>query len=141
MAFSLNKVQLIGRLGRDPETRFGQSNNVSITNFSLATDYSYKGKDGNWVNETTWHKVVSFNLSDGMKAYLKKGALTYVEGRITTREWTDKENIKRYTTEIITDRIIPLGARDASPEEQSYQAPAAEGDMSAGQTPDDDLPF
>lgn len=138
MSFTLNKVMLIGRLGKDPETRFTQASNTSITNFSLATNYSYKGKDGNWVEETTWHRIVSFNLSDGMKAYLKKGALTYVEGRITTREWTDKENVKRYITEIITDRIIPLGARESVPEEQSNTAPS---EAESPAPPEDDLPF
>ncbi len=139
MAFTLNKVMLIGKLGRDAETRFGQSNNVSITSFSMATDNSYKGKDGNWVNETTWHRVVGFNLSDFMKNALKKGANIYVEGRITTREWTDKENIKRYSTEVIIDKLIPLNARESSQgsaqtynEEMPSEAPAA---------PEDDLPF
>ena len=62
MAFSLNKIMLIGNLGKDAETRF-TTNNLSVTNFTLATTNSYKGKDGNWVNETTWHNITSFNLS------------------------------------------------------------------------------
>lgn len=71
MAFSLNKVMLIGNLGRDAETRF-TTNNISVTNFTLATTNSYKGKDGNWQNETTWHNIVAFNLSDYFKENLKK---------------------------------------------------------------------
>jgi single-strand DNA-binding protein len=71
MAFSLNRIMLIGNLGRDAETRF-TNNNVSVTNFSLATTHSYKGKDGEWVNETTWHNITSFNLSDFFKENLKK---------------------------------------------------------------------
>ncbi len=138
MAFTLNKVQLIGKLGRDPETRFGQSNNVAITNFSIATDNSYKGKDGNWVNETTWHRIVAFNLSDYMKNYLRKGANVYVEGRISTREWTDKENIKRFTTEIIVDKMIPLGAKESSQDNQTFASEPEGGNPSA---PEDDLPF
>jgi len=80
MAFSLNKIMLIGNLGRDVETRFTTANNVSISSFSIATTHSYKGKDGNWVNETTWHNVTVFNLSDFMKENLKKGRKVFVEG-------------------------------------------------------------
>ena len=107
MAFSLNKIMLIGNLGKDCETRF-TTNNVSVTSFTMATTSSYKGKDGNWVNETTWHNIVSFNLSDYMKENLKKGKKFYVEGRITRRDYTDKDGIKRYFTDIIAEKLIPL---------------------------------
>ena len=107
MAFSLNKIMLIGNLGRDVETRF-TSSNVSISSFSMATTNGYKGKDGNWVNETTWHNITVFNLSDFMKENLKKGRKVYVEGRLTKREYTDKEGIKRYSTDVVSERIIPL---------------------------------
>src|SRR3970040_2358032 len=107
MAFSLNKIMLIGRLGRDAETRF-TTNNVSVTNFSLATDHRYKGKNGDWVNETTWHNITSFNLSDYFKENLKKGRKFYVEGRLTKREYTDKEGTKRYSTDVLSERLIPL---------------------------------
>ena len=107
MAFSLNKIMLIGNIGRDVETRF-TTNNVSISNFSLATTYSYKGKDGNWVNETTWHNITVFNMSDYMKEQLKKGKKVYVEGRLTKRDYTDKDGVKRYSTDVISERIIPL---------------------------------
>lgn len=107
MAFSLNKIMLIGNLGRDVETRF-TPNNISVSNFSLATTYSYKGKDGNWVNETTWHNITVFNLSDFMKEQLKKGKKVYVEGRLTKRDYTDKDGVKRYSVDVISERIIPL---------------------------------
>ena len=107
MAFSLNKVMLIGHLGRDCETRF-TTNNVSVTTFTLATNYRYKGKDGNWVDETTWHNITSWNLSDYFKDNLKKGKKFYVEGRISKRDYTDKEGIKRYFTDIISEKLIPL---------------------------------
>jgi len=110
MAFSLNKVMLIGNIGKDAETRVTPSN-LSVTSFSVATTNSYKGKDGNWVNETTWHNIVSFNLSDYFKDVLKKGAKVYVEGRIQTRDYNDKEGNKRYITEIVSDKIIPLDSR------------------------------
>ena len=115
MAFSLNKVMLIGNLGKDAETRF-TTNNLSVTNFTIATSNSYKGKDGNWVNETTWHNIVSFNLSDYMKENLKKGRKFYVEGRISKRDYTDKEGVKRYSTEVVSERLIPLDASGVSQE-------------------------
>ncbi len=121
MAFSLNKIMLIGNLGKDAETRF-TTNNLSVTNYTLATTNSYKGKDGNWVNETTWHNIVSFNLSDYFKDNLKKGKKFYIEGRLSKRDYTDKEGIKRYMTEVVSEKIIPLessGDSSASNEESS----------------------
>ena len=135
MAFSLNKVMLIGNLGRDAETRF-TTNNLSVTNFTLATSNSYKGKDGNWVNETTWHNVVSFNLSDYMKENLKKGRKFYIEGRISKRDYTDKEGIKRYAVEVVTDRLIPLDSSGA-PEESQEQV----SEPNVNVEENDDLPF
>jgi single-strand DNA-binding protein len=141
MAFSLNKIMLIGNLGKDAETRF-TTTNVSVTTFSLATTFSYKGKDGNWVNETTWHNIISFNLSDYFKDLLKKGKKFYVEGRLTKREYTDKEGIKRYMTEVHSDRIIPLEARGE--EGESAKESAGFESTSEGEVPVDeaeDLPF
>jgi single-strand DNA-binding protein len=142
MAFSLNKIMLIGNLGRDVETRF-TTGNVSISSFSIATTYSYKGKDGNWVNETTWHNITVFNLSDFMKENLKKGRKVYVEGRLTKRDYTDKEGIKRYSTDVISERIIPL--------EGSGEIGGANSDTNSSETAEvnemppvdnnDDLPF
>lgn len=138
MAFSLNKVMLIGNLGNDAETRF-TTNNVSVTTFSLATTNSYKGKDGNWVNETTWHNVVSFGLSDFFKESLKKGKKFYIEGRISKRDYTDKEGIKRYVTEVVSEQIIPLDAREGR--QDNYQENASYDSNSNPSTPEDDLPF
>ncbi|HSP86713.1 MAG TPA: single-stranded DNA-binding protein [Ignavibacteriaceae bacterium] len=135
MAFSLNKVMLIGNLGKDAETRF-TTNNLSITNFTIATSNSYKGKDGNWVNETTWHNIVSFSLSDYMKDNLKKGRKFYVEGRISKRDYTDKEGIKRYSTEIVSERLIPLESSGSSEEIQSQ---SSEPDVRVEDN--EDLPF
>jgi single-strand DNA-binding protein len=98
---------LIGNLGRDAETRF-TTNNVSVTNFTLATNYRYKGKSSDWVNETTWHNITAFNLSDFFKENLKKGKKFYIEGRLTKRDYTDKDGIKRYSTDVYADKIIPL---------------------------------
>jgi single-strand DNA-binding protein len=138
MAFSLNKVMLIGNLGKDCETRF-TTNNVSVTSFTMATSNSYKGKDGNWVNETTWHNVVSFNLSDFMKENLKKGKKFYVEGRISKRDYTDKEGIKRYVCEVVSEKLIPLEsggeASVSGGEDISTAEPQVETDENS------DLPF
>jgi len=139
MAFSLNRIMLIGNLGKDCETRF-TTGNVSVTNFSLATTHSYKDKNGNWKDETTWHNIVSFSLSDYMKENLKKGKKFYVEGRLTKRDYTDKDGNKKYFTEVISERLLPL---------EGSVGPSAEEDKSAGNeavpdiTPEnnDDLPF
>ncbi len=139
MAFSLNKVMLIGQLGRDSETRVSPSN-VSVTNFSIATENSYKGKDGNWVNETTWHNIVSFNLSDYFKEVLKKGAKVYVEGRIQTDNYTDKEGNKKYSTKIISDRIIPLDRRGNDTASAS-SSNSSEGESVIPDAEAEDLPF
>jgi len=138
VAFSLNKVMLIGNLGNDAETRF-TTNNVSVTTFSLATTSSYKGKDGNWVNETTWHNVVSFGLSDFFKESLKKGKKFYIEGRISKREFTDKDGIKRYVTEVVSEQIIPLDSKEGK--QDNYQENTSHEPSSNSTANDDDLPF
>jgi len=137
MAFSLNKVMLIGNMGKDAETRVTPSN-LSVTSFSVATTNSYKGKDGNWVNDTTWHNIVSFNLSDYFKEVLKKGAKVYVEGRIQTRDYNDKDGNKRYITEIVTDKIIPLDGRGESSSSNSHKS---EGETIVPEGDAEDLPF
>ena len=139
MAFSLNKIMLIGNLGRDAETRF-TTNNISVTNFTLATTYSYKGKDGNWVNETTWHNIKSFNLSDYFKDNLKKGKKFYVEGRLSKRDYTDKDGIKRYMTEVITDKLIPLDSTsDSSGADSDVSDSSSNPDVQVEEN--EDLPF
>jgi single-strand DNA-binding protein len=135
MAFSLNKVMLIGNLGKDAETRF-TTNNLSVTNFTIATSNSYKGKDGNWVNETTWHNIVSFNLSDYMKENLKKGRKFYIEGRISKRDYTDKDGIKRYASEVVSERLIPLDSSGAPGEVQEQTS-----EPNVNVEENDDLPF
>ncbi|MCZ7604332.1 MAG: single-stranded DNA-binding protein [Melioribacteraceae bacterium] len=137
MAFSLNKIMLIGNLGQDAETRF-TTNNVSVTNFSVATTHSYKGKDGNWVNETTWHNCVSFNLSDYFKDALKKGKKFYVEGRLTKRDYTDKEGIKRYSTDVFVEKLIPLESSGGADSNYSQENSDSASNPVAD---DDDLPF
>jgi single-strand DNA-binding protein len=141
-AFSMNKIQLIGNLGKDAETRF-TTNNVSVTSFGLATTSRIKGKDGNWINETTWHNVVAFSLSDYIKNILKKGKKFFVEGRISKRDYTDKDGVKRYSVDVIADLIIPFesGSESSSRSEdiQSNQNQISEADIDVESN--DDLPF
>jgi single-strand DNA-binding protein len=138
MAFSLNKIMLIGNLGNDAETRF-TTNNVSVSSFSLATTHSYKGKDGNWVNETTWHNVVAFGLSDFYKDALKKGKKFYIEGRLSKRNYEDKDGIKRYVTDVISEKMIPLDAREGTYDTAENSTNVSEPIDSAQS--DEDLPF
>ncbi|MEJ2196596.1 MAG: single-stranded DNA-binding protein [Ignavibacteriaceae bacterium] len=138
MAFSLNKIMLIGNLGRDAETRF-TTNNVSVTNFSLATTNSYKDKEGNWQNETTWHNVTSFNLSDFFKDNLKKGRKFYVEGRITKREYNDKDGNKRTSTDVVSEKLIPLDSTGS--ESTSVDSSTGETVETPQVENNEDLPF
>ncbi len=108
---SVNKVILVGRLGRDPETRF-TSGGQAVANFSLATDSSYKDKNGERQKRTEWHKLVVWGKqAEIAQQYLKKGSQVYVEGRLQTREWQDKEGQKRQTTEIVVTDFRMLGGR------------------------------
>ncbi|MGA7838551.1 MAG: single-stranded DNA-binding protein [Ignavibacteriaceae bacterium] len=140
MAFSLNRIMLIGNLGRDAETRF-TTNNLSVTSFSMATTFSYKGKDGNYVNETTWHNCVGFNLSDFYKENLKKGKKFYIEGRLTKRDYTDKENIKRYSTDVVIEKIIPLENTSSSGDSGSSSSGGSVNEPDMQVDNNDDLPF
>lgn len=107
MAFFLNKVQLIGTLGKSAETRY-VNDKFSVTTFTLATNRNYKGKDGNYVEETTWHYLESYNLSDYYRNLLIKGKKFFVEGRLRKNEFTDKEGNKRSNTIVIVETLIPF---------------------------------
>jgi single-strand DNA-binding protein len=108
---SVNKVILVGRLGRDPETRF-TGGGQAVANFTLATDETYKDRNGERQKRTEWHKLVVWGKqAEIAQQYLKKGSLIFAEGRIQTREWQDKENQKRTTTEIVLNNFRMLGGR------------------------------
>jgi single-strand DNA-binding protein len=129
MAGSLNKVILIGRLGRDPEMRYTPSGQP-VANFSLATDESYTGKDGQKVQKTEWHKVVVWGKqAEFCGNYLSKGRLAYIEGKLETRRWTDKDGAEKYTTEIKAERVLGLDSvqAQAGAGARPGQAPAAGG--------------
>ncbi len=126
----LNKVILIGRLGADPEIRYTPDGTM-VTNFRLATDEQWKTKTGEKTQKTEWHRIVTFRkLAEICGNYLQKGSLVYIEGRIQTRSWEDKDGTKRYATEIIANQMKMLSGK----KEQS------ESDHSRYEQ-DDDIPF
>ena len=120
MAASLNKVMLIGRLGRDPELRYTQSGSP-VANFSMATDESYTDRDGNRVDRTEWHRVVVWSRqAEAVSNYLRKGSLVYVEGRIQTNKWEDRDGQTRYTIEIRADRVQFLDPKSRDADQEGY---------------------
>jgi single-strand DNA-binding protein len=138
----LNKVILIGNLGRDPELRYTQSGQA-VANFTLATNESWTNRSGEREERTEWHRIVAWaKLAEFCGEYLAKGKQIYVEGRLQTRDWEDKDGNKRYTTEIKADKLLMLGARS----DAGYQPPADEprkggpGEPTPGPE-GDDIPF
>ena len=108
---SVNRVILVGRLGRDPETRY-TGNGQAVANFSVATDESYKDRNGERQKRTEWHKIVVWGKqAEIAQQYLKKGSLVFIEGRIQSREWQDKEGQKRTSFEIVANNFRMLGGR------------------------------
>jgi len=108
---SVNKVMLVGRLGRDPETRY-TGGGQAVANFSVATDETYKDRNGERQKRTEWHKIVVWGKqAEIAQQYLKKGSLIFIEGRIQSREWQDKEGQKRTSFEIVASNFRMLGGR------------------------------
>lgn len=138
---SVNKVILVGNVGKDPEVRYLE-NGVAVANFTLATSETYKNKNGEKVTNTEWHNIVIWRgLAEVVEKYVKKGTQLFIEGRIRTRSWDDKDGNKRYTTEIVGDNMQMLGKK--SSEEASASQPAAvdNTDISTDSEETDDLPF
>ena len=118
---SLNKVLLIGRLGQDPKLNYLQ-NGTPVASLSLATDESYKDKNGNKVERTEWHRVVVWGKQAEFCAnYLSKGRLVFVEGKLQTRKWQDRQGQDRYTTEIVAARIQALDYKQNQDQQQQAQ--------------------
>jgi len=143
MANGLNKAILIGNLGKDPELRYTPSG-VAMATFSIATSETWTGKDGEKETRTEWHRIVAFRkLAEICGEYLSKGKQVYIEGRIQTREWEDKDGNKRYTTEILANQMLMLGGRDAGDSGRSEAPPAPEfpGTPGSGGADEDDIPF
>ena len=124
----VNKVILIGNLGKDPEVRY-LDNGVAVANISLATSENYKNKQGERITQTEWHDVVLWRgLAEVAEKYLKKGASVYVEGKLRTNKWVDKDENTRYKTEVLADKLTMLGRSQNQQE-------------STESTSEDDLPF
>jgi len=128
---SVNKVILVGHLGGDPESRFTPGG-TAVATFSIATNESRKNSDGNWEDHTEWHRCVLFGKqAEFAGEYVKKGQMVYVEGRLQTRSWEDKEGMKRYSTEVVGNAFTTLGRRNTEGGDRSPAQPSN----------DDDLPF
>jgi single-strand DNA-binding protein len=155
MARGVNKVILVGNLGKDPETRYMPSGSA-VTNLTLATSESWKDKQtGDPQERTEWHKIAMFGrLAEIAAEYLRKGSQVYIEGKLRTRKWQDKEGKDRYTTEIVADEMQMLGSKGGgagagasapAAASASQQRPAAVNDsVDSGGPPgdfDDDIPF
>jgi len=141
---TVNKAILVGRLGRDPETRY-TSSGQAVCNFTMATDETYKDRAGDRQKRTEWHRIVAWGkLAEICQQYLKKGAQVYVEGRIQSRQWDDKEGHKRTTTEIVANVMRMLGSRAEAAAAGAGDAGDAGGppDEAPGpQISDEDIPF
>lgn len=143
---SVNKVILVGNLGKDPESRY-LNDGSAVCSFSVATTDKWKDKGGEQKERTEWHRISTFaKLAEICGEYLKKGSQVYIEGRLQTRKWQDKEGADRYTTEIIADRMQMLGSRQEGapttrePAEDAKPAPKKSGGASFDDM-DDDIPF
>ena len=137
----LNRVTLIGYLGKDPELKYGSSGNP-VCNMTLATDEGYTDKDGNKVDRTEWHRIVAYQrLAETCGQYLQKGRLIYVEGKLQTRKWQDKDGNDRYTTEVVAGRVQFLGRNDAG--QTSHAGAQKQGKLDNDAAPEDmqDIPF
>jgi single-strand DNA-binding protein len=136
----INKAILIGRLGKDPDVRYTPDGTM-VTTFRLATDEQWKDKNGEKVQRTEWHQIVTYRkLAEICGNYLVKGKLVFIEGRIQTRSWEDKEGVKRYTTEIIANDMKMLDSKGQNKtEDASFDATS--GSSNDGNTPVDDVPF
>lgn len=141
MARGVNRVILIGNLGKDPDMRYSPNGNA-VANFSIATTESWKDKNsGEKVEKTEWHRIVAFSrLAEIVGEYLKKGAQVYVEGKLQTRKWQDKETGQdRYSTEVVAESIQMLGRREDSG--QASGRPYAAAPTASNDSEDQDIPF
>ena len=146
----INKVILLGNVGKDPEIRH-LDNNVTVASFSLATSETYKNKSGEKVTNTEWHNIVVWRgLAEVVEKYVKKGSQIYVEGRIRSRSWDDKEGNKRYTTEIFCDNLQLLGRPGGTNQQggasgtnyaPAHNSPHESVESIPDISPTDDLPF
>ncbi len=142
---TLNKVILIGRLGKDPEMRYTPQG-VAVTTFNVATNESYKDREGKEVENTEWHRIVTWRkLAEICGQYLKKGSLVYIEGKLKTRTYDDKDGVKKYITETIADQMQMLDSKrdsgDRSTSSHDTGSMSAPTEPSSASSAEDDLPF
>lgn len=136
MAKGLNKVLLIGHLGKDPELKY-TPNGTAVCNFSLASSDSYKGDDGNWVDRTEWHNIVVWRkLAEICGQYLKKGSKIYMEGKLTTESY-EKDGTKKYITKVVMSDMVMLDKKDSA----GSGAAEETTDSVKEESTEDDLPF
>jgi single-strand DNA-binding protein len=153
MAKSVNKVILVGNLGKDPEVKFTPSG-VPVAKFSLATNERYKDKSGEWQDRTEWHNIVAWQrLAEIVGEYVKKGSKIYIEGRLQTSSWEDKQSgEKKYRTEIVANDLVLLSGRGEGDSEgrsarataassMDQRAPQAEEAAHGAEITDEDIPF
>jgi single-strand DNA-binding protein len=139
----VNRVLLIGRLGKDPEVRY-TPDGMMVTNFTMATDEQRKDKNGQKIQRTEWHRIVTFGkLAEICSSYLSKGKLIFIEGRIQTKSWEDKDGNKRSTTEIIANNMQMLDSKGQTRSQDTDADDHAPTPTYSGleQTPEDDVPF
>ncbi len=139
MSRGLNKVQIIGHLGRDPEMRYTPSGKP-VTTFTVAVSRSWSSTDGERHSETEWFNIVAFgNLAETCKNFLNKGKQVYIDGRLQTRRWDDKEGVKHSIVEIVANEMIMLDRREHS--NQSHASPEAENHEGEASPFEDEFPF
>jgi single-strand DNA-binding protein len=148
MARGVNKVILLGRLGKDPEMRYAPSG-TAIATFSLATNHRQKSPEGEWVDKTEWHNLITFGKTAEIAGeYLKKGKELYIEGRLQTSSWEDQQGVKKYKTEIVVSDLQMIGAKGEESHSSPSQAPQKQNTQPKSSPPpepaaeeEDDLPF
>lgn len=141
----VNRVMLIGNLGKDPDVQFLEGN-IAVAKFPLATTETFKDRTGKLVSQTEWHTVVLWRgLAELAQKYLHKGSLVYIEGRLKTRSWEDKEGVRKFATEVVGDNLIMLDKRTGdvhpSPSADTGAEPYNSGETPPIGEPADDLPF
>lgn len=137
----LNKVQIIGRLGADPELRYTQAGQATCS-LRIATDESYTDKNGNRVEATEWHRVIAFQrAAENCNKYLSKGSLVYVEGKLSTRKWQDQNGQDRYTTEIRAERVQFLDRKENGGQKPAQRRERGNEHNRGNDTTMDDIPF